>query len=154
MKKILLIGYKCSGKSTIGVELSKRLNYSFIDMDDFISKMVGFPIGEYIRVYGIDAFRKREKYIIKKISKFDGNFVISSGGGLPLSVEMNWINKHFLSIYLNVSIDKLYERILLSDNKDRPHFDGLSKEEIYNKIVDEMHERDKLYNKFKIIIDI
>ncbi len=34
--KIYLIGMMGSGKSTLGIELAKRLNYRFIDMDSYI----------------------------------------------------------------------------------------------------------------------
>ena len=36
--KVVLIGYMASGKSTLGGVLAKKLNYEFIDLDDFIEE--------------------------------------------------------------------------------------------------------------------
>ena len=38
MKKIILIGYMGSGKSTIAKLLSKSMHYEFLDLDEIIKK--------------------------------------------------------------------------------------------------------------------
>jgi shikimate kinase len=38
MKKIILIGYMGSGKSTIAKLLSKNMHYEFLDLDEIIEK--------------------------------------------------------------------------------------------------------------------
>ena len=40
MKNIFLIGMPSSGKSTLGRQLAKRLDYQFIDMDDLIINQI------------------------------------------------------------------------------------------------------------------
>ena len=57
---VFLIGYMGSGKSTIGYELSKRMNMSFIDLDDLIEKTEGMSITQIFHQKGEEFFRKKE----------------------------------------------------------------------------------------------
>ncbi len=45
--RIFLIGYMCSGKSTVGKRLAKRLNYDFIDLDDFFEENFHISIEDF-----------------------------------------------------------------------------------------------------------
>lgn len=38
LKRVALIGFMGSGKTTIGLFLSKELSYPFIDLDDYIEE--------------------------------------------------------------------------------------------------------------------
>jgi len=58
--KIVLLGYMASGKSTIGREISKKLDMKFIDLDDYISKREKRSISEIFKVEGEIYFRKIE----------------------------------------------------------------------------------------------
>ena len=53
-KSITLIGLPGCGKSTIGDLLSKKLNYAFIDMDNYIEEEQGKTI--------IEIFKNGEAY--------------------------------------------------------------------------------------------
>ena len=56
--KIVLLGYMASGKSTIGVLLSKQLSMPFIDLDAYIESK------EKCTIQAI--FKEREKFIFEK----------------------------------------------------------------------------------------
>ena len=63
---IILIGMPASGKTTIGIEISKKLSdYTFIDTDAFIEKTTGHTITEIFKIYSEDYFRKLEYDSIK-----------------------------------------------------------------------------------------
>jgi hypothetical protein len=58
--KIFLIGYRCTGKTTIGKILSNRLNYIFFDMDQVIEQHTGSSITNLVNVRGWNYFRQIE----------------------------------------------------------------------------------------------
>ena len=60
--KIVLIGYMGSGKSTIGKLLAKKLDYEFIDLDDYIEERLQTPIPEYLN--------NKEKFILENKNIF------------------------------------------------------------------------------------
>jgi len=83
---IVLIGFRGTGKSTIGKLLAKRLERNFIDSDKYIESSTGKTIKSIFEESGENGFRKIEADIIAELSKVD-NTVISAGGGAVLKEE-------------------------------------------------------------------
>ena len=84
---LALIGFMCTGKTAVGIELAAKLNKSFVDLDTMIEQKAGRPIPEIFKEQGEVAFREMEIAAVKEIAVVS-NHVIACGGGAPL----NWIN--------------------------------------------------------------
>lgn len=84
--KIILIGYRCTGKTSVGKLIAERLGLPFYDTDELIQKHVGKTIREIVAEKGWDAFRAAEKAIIKQLPSI-GDAVIAVGGGAVMEVE-------------------------------------------------------------------
>ena len=80
---IYLIGYMASGKTTVGKILANKLGWSFVDLDDAFEELYGYTTGEYIRKFGMEAFRKKEKACVEMLSELPVQKVIYRRG-LPL----------------------------------------------------------------------
>jgi len=103
---LILIGYMASGKSTIGNYLAKVLNYSFIDLDNYIEKKENLSVKEIFSQKGEIYFRKLENTALKEIVNNKENFVLSLGGGTPCFYDtMEWLKSktNTKTIYLNVN---------------------------------------------------
>ena len=83
---IALIGMPASGKTTVGKELSEKLNKNFVDSDDEIVKAENKEILEIFEKFGEDYFRNIEKNVIKELSILNSQ-IISTGGGAVLNPE-------------------------------------------------------------------
>lgn len=83
---IVLIGFRGTGKSTIGKLLAKRLKRDFIDSDKHIESSTRKTIKSIFEDDGEEGFRKIEADTIAELSKAD-NKVISVGGGSVLKEE-------------------------------------------------------------------
>jgi len=122
------------GKSTVGKELSKKLGYKFIDMDNLIEKKENMTITKIFRVKGENYFRKIEENLTLNTLK-DKKVVISLGGGAFLNPRIRKeVLKTTISFWLNVSIKSLLLRV--SRNKKRPLIEGNYKKkmtDIYSK---------------------
>ena len=77
---IVLIGYRGSGKTTIGKRLADRLWQPFVDVDDLIVKRAGKSIKQIFEEDGEPAFRDLETQAVQEISKLSEH-VIGLGGG-------------------------------------------------------------------------
>ena len=76
----VLIGYRGSGKTTIGKRLADRLWQPFVDVDDLIVKRAGKSIKEIFEQNGEPAFRDTEAAVVKEVCKL-AEHVIGLGGG-------------------------------------------------------------------------
>ncbi|MGR3293531.1 MAG: shikimate kinase [Candidatus Scalindua sp.] len=83
---IVLIGFRGTGKSTVGRLLAKRLERDFIDSDKYIESSTGKTIKSIFEDDGEEGFRKIEANTIAELSKTD-NTVISAGGGVVLKED-------------------------------------------------------------------
>jgi len=117
--RYFIIGYKNSGKTSIGKKLAKRLKMDFIDLDDVIEKREGKSIPELYSELGDDVFRVKEWEALKEVVKKD-NLVIALGGGAPCHCDnMSLIEKLGEAIYIQLDNDTLVSR-LKKATQDRP----------------------------------
>ncbi|MEE9611288.1 MAG: shikimate kinase [Desulfatiglandales bacterium] len=80
---IVLIGYRCSGKTAVGKILAQDLGRDFLDTDALIEEDVRCSIETIISRHGWDHFRNVERMLIEKASSND-NLVIATGGGVVM----------------------------------------------------------------------
>ncbi len=83
---IVLIGFRGTGKSTVGKLLANRLERDFIDSDKYIEDSTGKTIKRIFEEEGEEGFRKIETDVITKLSRMD-NKIISAGGGVILKED-------------------------------------------------------------------
>ena len=108
---IVLIGYRCSGKTSVGQTLAEALNRDFMDTDELIEGKVGRSIEAIIARDGWDCFRDMEKEIIEEVSGRD-HLVIATGGGVVLDREnIRRLRGKGLLIWLKGSAAILKERM-------------------------------------------
>lgn len=116
--KVVLIGYRGAGKTTIGRMLSSVLGYEYISTDEEIVKRVGMKIPEYVQKYGWEAFRDVESEVASEVSEKD-DVVIDTGGGIVLREKnVHALRKNGVIIFLSAPPEVLAERI--KDDTGRP----------------------------------
>lgn len=135
---IYLIGMPGSGKSSVGLELSKKLKIEFIDSDEVISNKYRMSIGDIFEKYSEKTFRDEETLFLKNNLK---NKVISTGGGIILKEENL---KYFkgIKVFLNADLNTLKKR--LEHDNTRPLLKN-------NKLEDMYSSRINLYRKYSDI---
>jgi shikimate kinase len=124
---IVLIGYRGSGKTTVGRLLSIRLSQPFIDTDEKIVTTAGKTIKEIFEQHGEDKFRDLETDALLEIAKLQ-NHVFSLGGGALLREQNRraiTAGKHTV-IYLRADPIELHRRIQ-KDTATAAHRPSLTK---------------------------
>ncbi|SOD81783.1 shikimate kinase [Spirosoma fluviale] len=120
MKNIFLIGMPSSGKSTLGKRVADTLHYRFVDTDKLIVREEGRSIAEIFAESGEAYFREAERRVLRTIRP-GGNLVVSTGGGMPCFHDnMAYINSTGVSVFLDVPVDVLVQRITAHGQEDRP----------------------------------
>lgn len=106
-RNIVLIGMPSCGKSTIGKNLAKKLNKTFVDIDREIEKEIGTSIKTFIELSGEEAFRKLETEVTYKFSKLN-NQVISTGGGvIKRQVNIDNLKQNGKIVFIDRPLDLL-----------------------------------------------
>jgi shikimate kinase len=83
---LFLIGYRCSGKTTIGKSIAKTIDWSFVDSDLLVIKKNGNSIKDIIDTAGWRAFRRMERSTLRQICTKDRQ-VVATGGGVVLDAD-------------------------------------------------------------------
>jgi shikimate kinase len=81
--RLVLIGPRGSGKSTVGRILAAKLGWSFIDADEYLETAAGRTIAAIFKEEGEAGFRDREASVLADLCGLD-NIVVASGGGVVL----------------------------------------------------------------------
>lgn len=151
MKRIFLIGYMGSGKTTLGRAFSKSKGLEFIDLDWYIESRFHKTISLLFSERGEDGFRELEKKMLHEVADFE-NVVISAGGGTPCYFDnMDYMNKQGETVLLESKPEVLFNRLKMSRNL-RPLLAQKSDEELMNTIKEGMVSRDAFYSKAKFRI--
>lgn len=153
---IYLIGYMGAGKTTVGRLLAERLGWHFVDLDEAFHEIHGLSTADYIRQYGIDDFRRKEKYVLEDLADAapTEKVVYATGGGYPCYEDnMECLHELGISIYLRWSARHLAQRLMLTDLTERPVLQGHTEDELHSFIRPQLAAREPFYLQANHIID-
>lgn len=137
--KLVLVGFACAGKTTVGKLYAEKYNTKFVDTDSEIERRCGMNVGEIFAKYGEEYFRKQEAALLADLP--DNNCVISCGGGTPTVDGFADFVADATVVWLKASLEAVKSRL---GDVVRPLFDGLTEAELAEKIA----VRSKIYAEF------
>ena len=144
--KIFLIGYRCTGKTTIGKLLAERLKLEFIDTDRLIEHHVRLNILQIVKKYGWEKFRQIEKEMLFTTQE-NTNVVIATGGGIIIDPESQiFIKKNGTCVWLDADLKTILHR-LNNDKKTLETRPSLTNKNIIKETKEGLNLRRPLYEK-------
>lgn len=145
-RKIILTGYRATGKTLVGLMLAQSLNLDFLDMDEMLETRAGQPISQLVARQGWGQFRLLERELLNELL-CRKDVVISTGGGAILHQEIwNLLQQTGLTVWLTADIDTICRRLATDVNStsQRP---TLTDSDIYTEVAQVLAEREPLYKK-------
>jgi len=143
-RNLVLIGFRCSGKSRVGLVVSQFLGMSLVDTDHLIELEAGCSIYELVAREGWSEFRKIEKKVISQVSQTTDQ-VIATGGGVVLDQEnVQSLKQRGVLVWLQASVAAIKERMLRQKDfmKTRPSLTGVDP---LSEVEELLREREPLY---------
>lgn len=155
MKAIILVGYMCVGKTTVGRHLAKKLNCSFYDLDWYIEERFRKKIPQIFSERGEDAFRDLERRMLHEVAEFE-NVVVSCGGGTPCFFDnMDYMNSVATTIFIKAKPETILEHLKISKS-ERPLLNGKTPEELQTYITEQLQLREPFYQKaqYEVLVNV
>ena len=153
MKRIVLIGYMGSGKTTVGKALAKEIGLPFYDLDWYIESRMRKKVSQIFAERGEEGFRVIERNMLHEVAEFE-DVVISCGGGTPCFFDnMDYLNQQAQVVFLRCEPEVLKEHLLMGKG-DRPLLKGKSAEERIGFIRQQLEYREPYYLKAKYTLDV
>jgi len=138
---IVLVGYRGTGKSTVGRRLAARLGREFVSTDAEIVKRAKRPIPEIVAQEGWEYFRNLESEICRELASRD-RLVIDTGGGAILRTQnVEALKKNGAVFWLTASVETIAKRI--GGGNQRPSLTGTKS--FVDEIQDVLRERTPKY---------
>ena len=153
MRRIILVGYMGSGKTTVGKALSKETGMMFYDLDWYIESRMRKSVSQIFAEKGEEGFRKIEHNMLHEVAEFE-DVIISCGGGTPCFFDnMDYLNQQGDVVYLKATPETLYKHLLMA-KVERPLLKDKSPEELIAYITEHLKERAPFYEKARYILDV
>ncbi len=153
MRRIILIGYMGSGKTTVGKALSKETGMMFYDLDWYIESRMRKTVAQIFAEKGEEGFRKIEHNMLHEVAEFE-NVIISCGGGTPCFFDnIDYINQQGEVVYLKATPEVLYRHLLMG-KVERPLIKNKTPEELIAYITEQVAKREEFYNKARYTLDV
>ncbi|HUP44763.1 MAG TPA: shikimate kinase [Thermoanaerobaculia bacterium] len=109
--KIYIVGFMGAGKTTVGRELSARVDAPFFDLDELIETAEEASIKDIFARQGEPYFRKRERDILRSTRHLERGVIATGGGTFTFDENIQFIQSEGLSVYLSAPYSLLRARI-------------------------------------------
>ena len=152
MKRIFLIGYMGSGKTTLGNAYARAMQLQFIDLDWYIEERFHKTVQELFEERKEDGFREIERNMLHEVAEFE-DVIIACGGGTPCFFDnMEYMNGKGETVFLDASPEVLFRRLKIAKSK-RPLLMDKSDEELMDVIQNALRIRIPFYSQAKYVFN-
>lgn len=138
---IVLIGYRGTGKSTVGKVVAARLDRPLVSTDVEIVKRAGHTIPEIVARHGWEYFRDLESQICQELARQDGLVIDTGGGAILRSKNVDALKATGTLFWLTASVPTIAARI--GGDTQRPSLTG--SKSFIEEIDDVLRERTPKY---------
>lgn len=153
MQSIILTGYMCVGKTTVGKALAKELGQMFYDLDWYIEERFHTKVSKVFAEEGEERFRDLERRMLHEVAEFE-NVVVACGGGTPCFYDnMDYMNRTGQTFYLKASPETIMQHLSISRG-ERPLLKGKTPAQLRTYIIEQLAQREPFYNKAQHTIDV
>lgn len=138
---VVLIGYRGTGKSSVGRILATRLDRILVSTDAEIVKSVGQSIPEIVEQKGWECFRDLESKVCQELAGRDGLVIDTGGGAILRSRNIEVLKETGRLFWLTASVSTITQRI--RHETQRPSLTG--GKSFVDEIQDVLRERTPKY---------
>jgi shikimate kinase len=131
--RIVLVGYRAAGKSTLGRLLARQLDWPCLDVDRDIETACGKSLAAFYQEDGDQVFRDLESDVVRRLCSRPQCIVSMGAGSLMRPQNQEIACRDALVVYLRVPDAELWRRISADPRsaQDRPNLRGGGIDEVH-----------------------
>jgi len=143
---LFLIGYRCTGKTSVGEVLARQLGWRFVDIDRLVVESAGVSIVRMVVDHGWPFFREQERQALVSVSTGDRK-VVATGGGIVLDERnISTMKQSGRIVWLTASEKTILTR-QLGDSATVESRPSLTRQGLAAEITSVLAERRPIYEK-------
>lgn len=116
-KNIILCGFMGSGKTTVGMLLSRATGRRMVDTDELIEERAGMSVSEIFAREGEAFFRGLEREVIASVAEESGLIIAVGGGAVLDGRNVDALRRGGVLCYLIVSPEEVTRRISVDGSR-------------------------------------
>jgi len=144
MKNVLLIGYRCTGKSSAGKGLAQKMGVPFFDTDELIVERAGISIKEIVETGGWRLFREKEKEVVKGLPAMEESVIATGGGIFDDPINRAVLRKKGIFFWLTADEETICER-MVNDHRGEGFRPSLTHSDIRSDVIATLIKREPIY---------
>ena len=113
---LYLVGYRCTGKTSVGRLLSDAMGWTFVDMDNELVTEAGIPIEDIVVRRGWEHFREIEARLLERLSQTKCQVIATGGGVVTVRSNVTAMRATGKVVWLKASPAVLAERMAADIN--------------------------------------
>jgi len=114
--KVILVGLRGAGKSTLGQAAAQRFNVPFVELNDEVERVAGMDISEIFVQNGEDAYHALERKCLKAALASHEDVIVATGGGIVTDQKaFETIVSGARVVWVKTSPEVLFDRARGSD---------------------------------------
>ncbi len=141
---IVFIGYRCTGKTTIGKQVAADMGLPFYDTDALIEEQSGRTIREIVAEEGWESFRKEESAVVRKLSAENGCVIALGGGAVLDEANVQCLKADGFFVWLTAGTTAIVRR-MKDDTRSESQRPALSEAGLYDEVNAVLAERRPRY---------
>lgn len=119
---VVLIGYRGTGKSSVGKVLAARLDRPLLSTDAEIVRLAGQTIPAIVEQHGWEYFRDLESKVCQELAGQNGLIIDTGGGAILRSQNVDVLKQTGKLFWLTASVETIAKRI--ESDTQRPSLTG------------------------------
>lgn len=143
-KRVVLTGFRATGKTSVGRALARELGYDFLDTDRVLTTRMGCSITEHVARHGWDSFRELEKSLLAELCSRDELVIATGGGAITHSEQWERLAEDSLVVWLRADAATIRARMTkdLKSDTQRPSLTGANPTD---EVIELLRERTPMY---------
>jgi len=148
---IVLMGVRCTGKSTVGRRLAEKLGVPFTDTDELIEERTGRLIPRIVAEKGWPAFRAAEKAVIRELAAAERGVIALGGGAVCDADNVDVLKAKGVFVWLSARPEEIASRMGkdAANGAERPSLTGAPSVDEIRAV---MAEREPLYHRLADLV--
>jgi shikimate kinase len=141
---IILIGHRCSGKTSVGTELAVKRGCPFYDSDLVIEEETGVTIPDLVAQGGWDLFRQKEREVISKMATLKNSVIATGGGAIMDRANAEVFRKLGLIVWLTADAHTIVHR-MEKDETEKQKRPSLTGKDLLSETIAMLIKRNPVY---------